>query len=147
MKRTIIASLAFLTLVGNALAAPHSPEDFRGGVFTAQICEYSATLRIRPDNDGDWIFNGRATFDGFPGSNRVVIQQFEDNHLEIRRNIGGDTWQTIVTGPPLVTVRTGVTRVQFMSHESSGPDCNNKVSGIWMRLPNNKVVDNVPATY
>ena len=127
MKRLIINVVMVAVGLGVSLA-PRTCEaaenDLReSSIFEGNWCGYDAVFKIGKKRGNTWEFDGKILIKATGQSDRIWVEQYEDNHLRIVRYLSGDhtgKTQTVETYPPETLKRNGYSYVNFKVRNAWG---------------------------
>ena len=124
MRSTIIAC-ALALFVTEAGAAEG---DMKTGTFEGVFCGAPAVFEVTKQLSGQWVFEGKILIRDTGQYDKLRIEQYSDNSLQIvRRLSGGDSGkrQWAVTNPPELRKKDGRTYVRFYAGTGKGVGCAN----------------------
>ena len=123
--KLLTSKVVLVAVVLGVSLAPRTCEaaehDLRKGKFVGNWCGYDASFTIVKQNG--WKFEGTIFIKATGQTDRIKIEQFDDNHLRIVRSLSGEQTgrtQTVVTYPPETITHNGATYVNFKVKSASG---------------------------
>ena len=133
MNRFIIKAVMVAVGLGVSLAplpchAAGDENDFRIGTFEGNWCGLPARFEITKKFGKRWLFEGKIFIKSTGQYDRIIVEQFQDNHLRMRRVLTGQhagEFQVLETNEPETLLKGGKTQINFRVRHGSGIGTNN----------------------
>jgi hypothetical protein len=121
IKVVMVAAVLGVSLAPQLCEA--AEHDLRTGSFEGNWCGMAARFDITNKIGSSWRFEGKILIIPTGQYDRITIEQFADNSLEIRRSLSGQfagKIQTLHTERPETLLKNGRFQVNFRVHHGTG---------------------------
>jgi len=129
--RGVLIALSLLLMAASPATAKYNGPNIDIATYTGLFCGYTAQYHLdQPDAaklPKRHAFYGNITFTGFPGSNRLWIEQYKDGRLRIIRYLEGPNAGQIQLVDTLGALHDS-DGWRWEDDVSQGPDCEGKAN-------------------